>query len=404
MIRWNGKNYSPRKSFAPVSQTIEELMKPLSEKKFKGNVWRAHMVVMDAQQDSSIPVTSTPTQTGTPAVTPSPTASMGQTPTPTPNVTSTPTSTPTNTPSQTQTGTPNPTTTPTNTPSQTQTSTPNQTSTPTNTPSQTQTGTPNPTTTPTNTGTPNPTTTPTQTGTPTPSPTPAPFSPSGLTNLQMWYISTSGVTNTGGFASAWTNYGSIGGSVVQSDATRRPEIITTGVRATLGSFTGQTLYFGDRDNMTQTFGATSFSAMTAFAVFKQNQTAGQYNLTFASTFNHYSFNNQFIAQHNPSNITLSVGNTTSLSSKPLLYISSGDTSAYDAEWLAGSVGTFTGTKTANSASTTVTQQIFGYDGGGFSTSGLISVFEYIVYNKKLTESEYNQVVNYLKTKYQYSTW
>ncbi len=45
MIRWNGKDYSPRRYGKPViNQSIEELMKPLSEKSFKGNVWRAGII------------------------------------------------------------------------------------------------------------------------------------------------------------------------------------------------------------------------------------------------------------------------------------------------------------------------------------------------------------------------
>jgi hypothetical protein len=45
MIRWNGKDYSPRRYGKPtINQSIEELMKPLSEKSFKGNVWRAGII------------------------------------------------------------------------------------------------------------------------------------------------------------------------------------------------------------------------------------------------------------------------------------------------------------------------------------------------------------------------
>jgi hypothetical protein len=38
------------------------------------------------------------------------------------------------------------------------------------------------------------------------------------------------------------------------------------------------------------------------------------------------------------------------------------------------------------------------------TNSNISIFEYMIYNRLLTSSEYAQVVNYLKTKYQYNTW
>jgi hypothetical protein len=38
------------------------------------------------------------------------------------------------------------------------------------------------------------------------------------------------------------------------------------------------------------------------------------------------------------------------------------------------------------------------------TTSDISIFEFLIYNRLLNSSEYAQVVNYLKTKYQYSTW
>lgn len=77
MIRWNGKDYSPRRfGQSQINQSIEELMKPLSEKKFKGNVWRAH-IIGDVQPTSSAEPVSSPTPT------PSVTATL--TPTPTPN-------------------------------------------------------------------------------------------------------------------------------------------------------------------------------------------------------------------------------------------------------------------------------------------------------------------------------
>jgi len=191
MIRWNGKNYSPRKSFAPISQSIEELMKPLSEKKFKGNVWRAHMVVMDAQQDGTpVPdVTPTPTGTGTPT----PTGTGTPTPTPTNTLTATPTGTCTPTPTGTGTPTPTPTNTLTATP----------TGTPTRTPNPTGTGTPTPTPTLTLTSTP--------TGTPTGTPTPTPTRPpdSGATAYLNAVVTAGGTVNSTMSAATYTFYSTI---------------------------------------------------------------------------------------------------------------------------------------------------------------------------------------------------
>jgi hypothetical protein len=103
MIRWNGKDYSPRRyGKAVINQSIEELMKPLSEKKFKGNVWRAH-IIGDVQPTSSAePVSSpTPTPSNTATQTPTPTVTQTNTPTTTGTLTPTPTNTATNTPSPT---------------------------------------------------------------------------------------------------------------------------------------------------------------------------------------------------------------------------------------------------------------------------------------------------------------
>ena len=366
MIRWGGKNYSPRKSFAPVSQTIEELMKPLSEKKFKGNVWRAHMVVMDAQQDNTTPV---------PDITPTPTPS--NTPTGTPNPTGTPTGTPTNTPTRTAAVTPTPTNTPT--PTRTASVTP----TPTNTPTQTNTGTPNPTTTPTN----------------TPTPSSVPFSPSGLTNLQHWFISTSGAS-----VSSWTNYGLLGGSVNQGTASKQPALSTQ----TLGSYSGIAYNFGSQDFLLGSFASTNFSSSTTFAVYKMLSSSDQSGVSFGQTSievyqTSIPLGVQIRTAHPPSRITLTAVQSSNLSSRPILFGASGDTSAFDAEFMAGSVGTATGTKTAITGSTTVTTQQFGLDPGSGSGQS-IQLFEFLAYNRKLTETEYNNVVNYLKTKYQYSTW
>jgi hypothetical protein len=98
MIRWGGKNWVPGKPNRrqPINQSIEELMKPLGEKTYKGNVWGS--VIMNVPETSSVPAVS---PTPTPSVTPTPTITPTSTVTPTPTTTVTPTPTSTLTPTPT---------------------------------------------------------------------------------------------------------------------------------------------------------------------------------------------------------------------------------------------------------------------------------------------------------------
>lgn len=279
-----------------------------------------------------------------------------------------------------------PTSTPTNTPTVTQTSTPSNTptntSTQTNTPSQTQTNTPTNTTTPTNTPT-NTTTT-----TPTPSSTPAPFSPSGLTNLQFWFMS-----NSGSSVSSWTNYGLLGSNVSQGTASKQPQILTG---RTLGSYTGTSVYFGDNDFMTNAgFSSTNFSASSIFSVTKGGDTVPPqpgWAIVLSGTSGivwDYQQNGQ-ITRKRPGSYTFSG------SPGPLLLCTSGNTTGYT-----GSFNDFIPTSaTTTYTASTVTRLDFGYDG----TNGNVEIFEFIAYDRVLTTSEYDDVVDYLKTKYQYNTW
>jgi hypothetical protein len=337
--------------------------------------------------------TSTTTQTPTPTntSTPTPTPTSGLSPTPTPTNTETPTNTPTPTPTNTETPTPTNTETPTNTPTPTNTETPTNTPTPTNTETPTQT--PSPTNTETPTQTPTPTNTGTPTQTPTPSSTPPPFSPSSLTNLQHWYLSTSGAS-----VSSWTNYGLLGGSVSQGTASRQPSISTE----TLGSYTGQSVYFASRDNMSGTFTSANYSSSTVFAVMKIFSTdASGWSIDLLS-----GANNSWSWQSRLSANTSIVRKDPNSSSSPfrtiapLLLGTSGTTgSLFTASFndVLGTSGAYT------SAATTAVTLNFGYD-PGLSSSTQISIFEFLVYNRVLTTIEYANVMSYLKTKYQYNTW
>ena len=95
---WNGRRYRPAQGipvYPKKQDDIRELMKPLSEKTDRGNVWVPVMnQIVNVQKDTT-PVISpspTPTMTSTPTITPT------NTPTITPTETSTPTPTPSSAP------------------------------------------------------------------------------------------------------------------------------------------------------------------------------------------------------------------------------------------------------------------------------------------------------------------
>lgn len=110
-IRWGGKKYYPQRP-KPYKPDINELMKPLSEKVGKGNIWGS--VIMNVEKDGT--PTPPPAETyhilaedGSPLLTeggdfidydyvippsPTPTPSMTASPTPTPTLTPTPTPSP----------------------------------------------------------------------------------------------------------------------------------------------------------------------------------------------------------------------------------------------------------------------------------------------------------------------
>ena len=89
-FNWGGKKWRPAnvpKGQPKINQSIEELLKPLSEKTFKGNVWGSQ--IMNVEKETSTPdVTPSPTPSVTPtaSVTPTPTPTMTPTPSPSPVV------------------------------------------------------------------------------------------------------------------------------------------------------------------------------------------------------------------------------------------------------------------------------------------------------------------------------
>jgi hypothetical protein len=266
--------------------------------------------------------------------------------------------------------------------------TPTNTNTPTPSVTATQTGTPTPTITPTKTGTP----TPTQTGKPTPTPSATPSIPTS--NLQHWYISTNSVS-----ISSWTNLASLGSSLVATSP-NQPALIT----GTLGSYSGQAVEFTASDSTGGSFTPVTYSGLTSFAVVKWKNAgtyAGFYNGSFTSQ-NDLFFNNQFVPTYqNSTNPYLSVANSNAISQLPMIYSISGTPGQWDARYDAKS-SNFTTTLNVSAATpVAATSMNIAVSPNGAPN---LTVFEYIVYNRKLSAGEYTQVMNYLKTKYNYASW
>jgi hypothetical protein len=282
---------------------------------------------------------------------------------------------PSATPTQTSTNTPTPTNTPTNT------GTPTNTPTPSITASATQT----PTTTPTNTPSATPTLTPTPSTTP-----PPPFDPLSLGNLQHWYLSTSGATSA-----SWTNLGLLGGAVSQGTLSLQPTIISE----TLGSFTGTAVNYIDEQNQQSGFTLENYSGSSIFIVMKRNSTD--------------PINNWTINMNGPSGLCMLIETSIAGIIKTPKGIQSDPPTPLGPVFIAasGQSDTFF-TASFNDQIPFDDAPFIGTDEGNFlafgSVSGQIgndnSIFEFLIYNRLLNSSEYAQVVNYLKTKYQYSTW
>jgi hypothetical protein len=330
-------------------------------------------------------------------------------PTPTPTITST--LTPTITPTRTLTPTPTITSTltPTITPTRTLTPTPTITTTTTLTP--TPTITPTISLTPTNTITPTPTitktVTPTRTSSPTPTPssTPPPFSPISISNLQYWFDASSGSS-----VSSWTNYGSLGGNISQGDSTLQPEVKTDSF---MGAWTGTTMRFLNRDRMTGTFANVNFSAATQFLVFKQVSRGtfgdiigyriwdGSSNvfsqwLSRTSTPIGNAFNLPFSG--------ISLSNTALVGSPSLISIETSGLTQGSA-LIDMEINDVTQVMTYSASTAYLSGNTFVV--GGVTTFGGTNDVEFaelIVYNKVLNPTEFLQVENYLKNKYQYNTW
>ena len=156
--------------------------------------------------------------------------------------------------------------------------------------------------------------------------------------------------------------------------------------------------------MQGTFTSTNYSSSTVFSVMKVNGTDPQgWSVYLYSTgLNNFSWEWQSRAAATTSVARKNPGSSTSAARTiaPLLLATSGTTGSFFTASFNDVLGT-SGTTTYTG--TTATLFDFGYE-PGISTSTNIEVYEQLVYNRVLTATEYGNVINYLKTKYQYNTW
>jgi hypothetical protein len=358
-----------------------------------------------ARYDENAP---TPTATATPPVTPTMTQTPSQTQTGTPNPTSTPTNTPTNT--QTSTSTPNPTSSPT--PSITASSTPPVTPTSTSTPTSTAQVTPTPTntSTPTNTLTATNTPSPTQTGTavitPTPSITPSatpttpPFSPSSVPNLFQWFDasnSSSYSTRTVGsqtYVTSWT--GTAGSTLTQPTQSYQPQLIqgAHGFPYSGVSFVGADIALSGTTSGSVPSGNTTF-------IVSYNPTDTN-SMEFSVDTNNgegisSQYNNNNIAETRTPFYKVAWNGWTSVQYYPNSFLAVTGNSVSAGGTLNDNPHDTTSSFTPGSTMTRVRISDIAADSNG-------TIFEIVVYNRVLNQTEYNNVTNYLKNKWNYAVF
>jgi hypothetical protein len=210
------------------------------------------------------------------------------------------------------------------------------------------------------------------------------------------------MSNSGASVSSWTNYGTLGGSAAQSVGVNQPTIITGG---TLGTYTGQTIQF-NTDPCFYSGNTTSVNIQsnTSYLVYKpynsSNDSWGVYLYSGANTSSAYD--NWFSATSGRTAMNKGVyytsRNDNNVNGNPYLIVSSASTSGITATSndVLGSSGT-----------TFVTQfQTDNFKIGAPTGSNLqkIQIFEWLYYNRQLTSTENTNLINYLKTKYNYNTW
>ena len=207
--------------------------------------------------------------------------------------------------------------------------------------------------------------------------------------------------NIGAGVSSWVNYGNLGGSVSQGAGAFQPSILSAGA---LGTFNNYPLSFTQRDFMQGTFSSATYTACTTFTVMRFNTSDGNgWNMSLSGA----GTNNRTWEWQSRNTATTSVARNQAGSyvsptkvKDPLLLITSGQSDSFFTATFNEVLGT-SGTSTYTGVTSTVFN--FGYDPGTTSATN-IQIYEHIIYNRILNSSEVDQVTNYLKTKYQYSSW
>jgi hypothetical protein len=343
-IRWNGKKFYPQKP-KPYKPDINELMKPLSEKVGKGNVWGSQ--IMNVEKGDIIPPSPTPT--------PSPISEtfhiLAED----------------NSPILTEGGDnidfdfviP-----PTPTPTPTQTSSP----------------TPTPSITPTSTLTPTPTLTPTLTSSPTPTPSPIPFSPTSISGLNNWWESTTGITTDVNGVVSWTD------GISSNVATRNGNVFTN-TTDVLNGYTGITQT--NTPTQLSLSSTITLSEATIFIVFRANSDSiinyhmgednGGIYCNFSSPTGIGLYNNPDV-----------VGGGVNTNSPQYATIQMDATDYYIRQ-----SGSQVATAAIGSGGDLVFTRLF--NGNTFPLNG--TIWEILIYNRALNGTEIGDVETYIQNKY-----
>ena len=273
---------------------------------------------------------------------------------------------------------------------------------------------------------------------------PAPFDPSSITGLKLWFDAddTSTLSLSGNLVESWTSKGDVPMVLTASTINRRPQYITTG-----GTGSSNAVLFlssstaANRSLLTQQDSSQSFNATSGYTIFKVQKNTGNKSATGTHGFcpiTLYNFGSsnpttaQQITISMVSTITdnLRTGTTTGFS---LQYGSPGNstpdmaaisnyflngysvdysdlspTKVYGEDIISGSSAYLT--SIYNLANTSFSgKTINGMGMGGSNLAGTPSgtlttnseMYEFLVYNRKLTTNEFSQVMNYLRTKWDY---
>jgi len=268
-----------------------------------------------------------------------------------------------------------------------------------------------PTPTPTNTQTQTPTTTTTSTNTPTPSATPQ-FLPSNIANLYQWFDTSVGsniTTRTSGgetFVESWT--GRTGGYFVsQTTAANQPKLVAGAFGFPFSGITfsgGTDFLSGDAGNVATPTGNTTFIvARIADEVnalmFDVAASGGTSETTTSLYINSPVFPAASVVQMRSVGGSVNINNWNTRSKYPkLLGATSGNTSTRSGMFN-DIAQTSTGTFTSGNRYATIR---FSTDTPIAPSNG--TIFEVLVYNRVLTQTEANNVLTYLKSKWDYDNW